>query len=395
MAELSRPIATSLPSLRRRWIPRRPIAGRSRRAGFGTRLLLAIVITLAVVGGGGYALMAHQLRRTQIADYARAQRADVRSLEALGHRPDPTTLGPAIAQLIASIGHREGVLEALLIDPRSIIVASTNAGGLTQRRDSDPTIIRALSDGRSYAGRELDAHRDPHDFAFVAPVALSGGRSALKVAYDDRALHANLADVRHTLLLVGLLALFGGTAVFYLVGGRMLLRSHRIALERATRDGLTDLPNHRAFQDELPRAVAAATRLREPLAVIVFDLDDFKFLNDRHGHPHGDAVLRRVAGLLTAGRVEDRAFRVGGDEFAMLLPHTDGAGARTIAARLGRALTAAEIVVSMGISDLRDGESAEDLRAEADAALYEAKRGAGHVAHFDEIRDRVTITTSA
>jgi diguanylate cyclase (GGDEF)-like protein len=391
VAELSRPIATTLPSLQRRWIPRRSTAGRSRRAGFGTRLLLAIVITLAVVGGGGYALMAHQLRRTQIADYARAQRADVRSLEALGQRADPAT----IAQLITSIGHREGVLEALLVDPRSIVVASTSATALTRRRDSDPTITRALHDGRSYAGRELDAHRDPHDFAFVAPVALPGGRSALKVAYDDRALHANLADVRHTLLLVGLLALFGGTAVFYLVGGRMLLRSHRIALERATRDGLTDLPNHRAFQDELPRAVAAATRLREPLAVIVFDLDDFKFLNDRHGHPHGDAVLRRVAGLLTAGRVEDRAFRVGGDEFAMLLPHTDGAGARTIAARLDRALTAAEVVVSMGISDLRDGESAEDLRAEADAALYEAKRGAGHVAHFDEIRDHVTITTSA
>jgi EAL domain-containing protein (putative c-di-GMP-specific phosphodiesterase class I) len=79
----------------------------------------------------------------------------------------------------------------------------------------------------------------------------------------------------------------------------------------------------------------------------------------------------------------------------MLLPHTDGDGARTIAGRLDRAFTAAEVVVSMGVSDLHEGEPAEDLRAGADAALYEAKRSGRRIAHFDEIRDRVVITTSA
>ena len=215
------------------------------------------------------------------------------------------------------------------------------------------------------------------------------------MSFDRRYLDASLGHIRKTLLLIGLLALVGGAGVFYLVGGRQLLRSHRFALQRATRDGLTDLPNHRAFQDEFERAVASATRHDEPLAIILMDLDDFKFLNDQHGHPHGDAILSRVADVLRDGRVEDRAYRIGGDEFAMLLPHTDGDGACTIAARLRRNLSDSEVSASLGVSDLRGGQAAADLRAEADAALYEAKRqGGGRLAHFDEIRDQVVITTA-
>ncbi len=373
----------------------RSAAARGRRVGFGGRLLLAVVITLSIVGAVGYGLLAHQLRRSQIADYARVQRADVRSAAAIGRQDDETAARTATDHLIASIAERDGVLEALLIDPQSVVVASDRSGSVIGQRDSDRRISNALRRGKSYAGLEADSRRDRRDFEFVTPVDLPGGRYALEVSYDHRVLDANLGDVRRILMLIGLFALFGGTGVFYLVGGRMLLRSHRIALQRATRDGLTDLPNHRAFQDEFPRAVAAAIRFREPLAVIVFDLDDFKFINDHHGHPHGDAILNRVAGVLSAGRTEDRSFRIGGDEFAMLLPHTDGDGARTIATRLDNAFAAAEVGVSMGISDLRDGESAEDLRSEADAALYEVKRSGKRIAHFDEIRDQVVITTSA
>ena len=169
-----------------------------------------------------------------------------------------------------------------------------------------------------------------------------------------------------------------------------LLRDHRRALQRATRDGLTDLPNQRAFQDELPQAVAAATRYQDPLALAVLDVDDFKFINDRHGHPHGDAVLMAVAKVLREARPGDRPYRIGGDEFALLLAHTDSDGARTLARRLSRSFKEAGIEVSIGVSATRPGLQADTLRAEADAALYEAKRqGGGQSAHFEDIRGRV------
>jgi diguanylate cyclase (GGDEF)-like protein len=227
------------------------------------------------------------------------------------------------------------------------------------------------------------------------PVNLPGGRYAYEVTYDHSTYDAQLHDMRMVLLLVGLLALFGGGAVFYVVGGRALMRDHRRALQRATRDGLTDLPNQRAFQDELPQAVASAARYQDPLALVALDVDDFKFINDRRGHPHGDAVLRRVAEVLREARPGDRPYRIGGDEFALLLAHTDSDGARTLARRLSRSFKDAGIEVSIGVSATRPGQHADTLRAEADAALYEAKRqGGNRSAHFDDIRERVVVTST-
>jgi diguanylate cyclase (GGDEF)-like protein len=155
------------------------------------------------------------------------------------------------------------------------------------------------------------------------------------------------------------------------------------------------MPNQRAFQDDIEEAVDAATRGDEPLTLVMMDIDDFKQVNDTLGHPYGDAVLRRVAEVLSAGRVGDRAYRLGGDEFALMLPRADDAGAGRLATRLSRSLKAAETFVSIGLSNLRSGQTAEDLRGEADAALYESKhRGGNRVTHFNEIRDQVTVTTS-
>jgi len=372
------------------------VSARGAALGFGARLFLAILITFAAVGLAGYFVMADQLKRSQIASYATAHQADARSIEAVGRKRGRPALALAeIDVLLGAVGQRPGTLEALLIDQRHVITASGTAEGVVGAKDSDVRIEAALEHGTRYSGLEGSSARDQGNFEFVAPVNLPDGRYALEVSYDHEFLDAELSTLRRTLGLIGLLALILGGGVFYLVGGRSLMRSHRIALERATRDGLTDLPNHRAFQDELEQAVASATRHQEPLALAVFDLDDFKFLNDRHGHPHGDSMLQRVAGVLRQGRVEDRAYRIGGDEFAMLLAHTDAEGARTLARRLSRALTASEAVVSVGVSDLGSGQSAEALRAEADAALYEAKRHGGRrVTHFDDIRDQVVITTS-
>jgi diguanylate cyclase (GGDEF)-like protein len=380
----------------RRWLAKRRIAGESDSAfGFGARMFAAVALTFALIGVVGYVLIDRNLEHRQTENYAAELRADAKGFEV----DDLRAVSPAktirdIDQLLAAIARRPGTLEAALIDQRHVVRAA-GEDRLIGTRYADPRIEAALEHGTSYAGREADPTKDRDNFEFVVPVILSDGRYAYEVIYAHRAYDAQLHDMRMVLVLVGLLALFGGGGVFYVVGGRALLRDHRRALQRATRDGLTDLPNQRAFQDEFPQAVASAARYQDPLALIVLDVDDFKFINDHHGHPHGDAVLGRVAEVLREARPGDRPYRTGGDEFALLLAHTDSAGARTLARRLSRGFSDAGIEASIGVSALRSGQQADTLRAEADAALYEAKRqGGNRFAHFDDIRERVVVITA-
>jgi diguanylate cyclase (GGDEF)-like protein len=275
------------------------------------------------------------------------------------------------------------------------VIRAAGNRALVGTTDADPRVVAALEHGTSYAGREADPARDRRDFEFVVPVNLSRGRYAYEVTYDHRTYDAQMNEVRRTIVLIALLALFGGGIVFYLIGGRRLIRDHRMVLRRTTRDGLTDLPNQRAFQDELPQAVASATRYADPFALLLLDIDDFRLINDRHGHPHGDAIIKRVAEVLRAARAADRPYRTGGDEFALALAHTDAEGARILSRRLSRNLADAGIEVSIGVSALRPGQQADTLRAEADAALIEARRqGGNRAAHFDDIRARVVVITS-
>lgn len=394
----------------RRWLAERRIAGENGSAfSFGLRLFLAIALAFALIGVVGYVLVDRNLEHRQIENYAADLRADAQGFEEMGaHAASPADAIPGIDRLLNAIARRPGTLETLLIDRRHVISAA-GEDHLIGTQHADPRIEAALGHGTSYAGREADPTKDRNNFEFVVPVNLAGSRYAYEVIYSHRTYDAQLHDIRKVLALVGLLALLGGGGVFYLVGGRALLRDHRRALQRATRDGLTDLPNQRAFQDELPQAVASANRYQDPLALAVLDVDDFKFINDRHGHPHGDAVLKRVAAVLQEARPGDRPYRIGGDEFALLLAHTDTDGARTLARRLSRSFSDAGIEASVGVSAMRPGQlespaagrkspaagGADTLRAEADAALYEAKRQGGNgCAHFDDIRERVVVTTS-
>jgi diguanylate cyclase (GGDEF)-like protein len=362
---------------------------------FGARLFAAVALTFVLIGVVGYVLVDRNLEHRQTQNYAAAQRADAQGFEDVAaHAASPADAITQIDRLLNAIARRPGTLAAVLIDQRHVIAAAGEER-LIGTRYADLRIEAALEHGTSYAGREADPTKDRDNFEFVVPVILSDGRYAYEVTYDHRTYDAQLHDMRMVLLLVGLLALFGGGAVFYVVGGRALMRDHRRALRRATRDGLTDLPNQRAFQDELPQAVASAARYQDPLALVALDVDDFKFINDHRGHPHGDAVLRRVAEVLREARPGDRPYRIGGDEFALLLAHTDSDGARTLARRLSRSFKDAGIEVSIGVSATRPSQHADTLRAEADAALYEAKRqGGNRSAHFDDIRERVVVTTS-
>jgi diguanylate cyclase (GGDEF)-like protein len=164
-----------------------------------------------------------------------------------------------------------------------------------------------------------------------------------------------------------------------------LQERYEAAKADALRDPLTGLGNHRAFHEELDRQVEASLRYGVPLSLMLIDLDEFKSVNDTKGHAGGDRILRGFGQLLNAAvRRADRAYRIGGDEFAVLLPHTDLEGSRVVARRiLAQALQPAlrledlePVSFSAGISSVPElADSRARLYSQADAALYAAKRG--------------------
>jgi diguanylate cyclase (GGDEF)-like protein len=165
------------------------------------------------------------------------------------------------------------------------------------------------------------------------------------------------------------------------------------AMRRSTTDPLTGIANHRAFHDRLDEAVEVAEAEGRELALIAVDLDNLKTINDRNGHLVGDRVLAAVASAIAgACREGDLCARVGGDEFLVLCPDVDARAASAIGERIlaaAREATPADgvqVSVSVGVCDIENARSKDDLVHCADAALYQAK-AAG--------RDRVEILEGA
>jgi len=172
------------------------------------------------------------------------------------------------------------------------------------------------------------------------------------------------------------------TVVGVAIAGLSQLRRTQSQLRLlATHDPLTTVLNARAFASQLAQELGRNRRYGRPLALIYLDLDDFKKVNDAHGHATGDAVLRLVADAMrSAVRQADVVGRLGGDEFGVLMPETDGTLAHAVATRLAGGIRTVfrgtpSVTASIGVVAVSCTEAGSDeLLRKADQAMYEAKR---------------------
>jgi len=156
-----------------------------------------------------------------------------------------------------------------------------------------------------------------------------------------------------------------------------------VAHERAMTDALTGLFNRYGLQRALTREMAEARRYSRPFSCLMFDVDNFKIVNDSFGHPTGDVAIRQVSQILgEAIRRSDMIFRYGGEEFLALLPETNLTGARALAEKVrllaeerifGSAEKRFHLTLSIGAAEMYPHESGNDMIARADMALYYAK----------------------
>ncbi len=182
----------------------------------------------------------------------------------------------------------------------------------------------------------------------------------------------------------GDLVKIGRTIFKFIAGGNIEAAYHDEIYRLTTMDGLTQIYNRRYFEEALEREVSRSRRYERSLALVMFDVDHFKQVNDRYGHLAGDYVLKQLASALrTRIRREDVFARYGGEEFGMLLPEMDLNGAAQLAEKVRKLVdkqrfefdkNVIPVSISLGVALLAaDHRGPEDLKRASDAKLYEAK----------------------
>lgn len=299
-------------------------------------------------------------------------------ISALREQELSTTLEVERARLTVILSSIGDVV--LVVDENGMPVL-TNAAYTRMMGDTDATIVLEGATGQPLPPEDAPWHRAAHGDAFTlefSTLALDGTR---------RWLEANGQPIDQDS------GVQGGVVVIRDVSARKYLE---IALHhQALHDALTGLPNRILLYDRLDQTLRSAERTGDPFALFVLDLDHFKEVNDTLGHHAGDLLLHEIAArLLLTLRAADTVARMGGDEFAMLLPQTDRDGAIEVAERVRASLCSAVMVegqavyvmVSIGIA-LSPGQDvdAQTLLRQADIAMYEAKRmHSGHAIYTAE-----------
>jgi diguanylate cyclase (GGDEF)-like protein len=359
------------------------------------RLLLTLVLALGAVGTFQYFVVGGRVEDDLIREHAAVHAADTRALEqraeaAAGDRySSPLS---EVTELLTALAERPDTVEVVVVDAGGSVLASPVAGQVGTHR-SDPLLRRVARTGRPVEGAPDGKHRH----AYIEPLSLLGRDAVFAEYRSSDALASGVAAFRRGLGLFVVLSLLIALPLFYVLGGRSVGALYRSALQRARRDGLTDLDNHRAFQDELARAVGQSARHGTAVTLALLDIDDFKFENDRHGHQHGDRLLCELSALLRDGRTGDRAFRLGGDEFALLLPHTSEGEADVPLARIRSEVEQrlSGVTTSIGFSGVAAADrEPTTLWGRADAALLEAKRRGGNtIVAASEVVDSIPVVT--
>jgi len=319
--------------------------------------------TLAAIGG-----VAHELARSNEADAARPAICEA-AMEVAGASSaslwEPDGSGAALVATASSGAQFTDAALPLVGQPSGVVRALVSA---------EPLFV---ADAPDHPGldQELVRHTGAASCLFQ-PVLRDGTPVAVLALVWDQRLERLAEELAQT---VELLAAEASIAI---ERAEFLSRLERVART----DDLTGLPNHRAWEEELPREVARASREGSPLCVAILDLDRFKDYNDHHGHQAGDLLLKEIAASWQQRlRATDVLARYGGEEFALALPGCLAVEAESLLERLRDAMPHGE-TCSAGLAWWDGEESAQALFGRADSALYVAKaRG----------RDRVVASAEA
>jgi diguanylate cyclase (GGDEF)-like protein len=347
------------------------------------RLLVGLISSLLLVACVAY-LEGRAIVRTirRLVDAARAiAQGDLKQRVPVQGRDELALLGRTFNQMAYQLQTRLDELESGRGRLRDVISRFGEALGATHDPDQlMRLIVEAAIEATSASGGIL--------------VGSSG--ELVKSGYPDRGSERIEVPLQAGSVSFGSLMLFGDkfededrmTAVSLASHAVVALdnaRLHRIVEQQALVDGLTGLPNRRQCEDTLAGELARVDRFGGPLAIVVADLDWFKDINDRYGHPAGDGVLRKFGTLLgETVRDVDLAGRWGGEEFLLILPGTDLEGGAEVAERIrialaGRMMVAVDgtpipVTASFGVAATPPAKTASELFAAADSAMYEAKR---------------------
>lgn len=254
----------------------------------------------------------------------------------------------------------------------------------------EPQVYSVLE---SRDGGGYDASRVVRSERFAYTRVLAGGQAP----YNPARVDISLMDSPHAQVVLsinpGMHEEFFREWVKYLTPAIVKLMDNELLMNMAFRDGLTGLLNYRAFSEIIAAECDRSRRYKTCFSLMMIDIDHFKGINDRYGHPVGDMVLGAIAARLQSRlRKSDMVFRYGGEEFMVILPQTGPYKAGLLAERVRsvvekmRIRDGISVTISIGISQYQDGLAPADLVKQVDGALYLAKgRGRNRVEIHREI----------